>query len=196
MSESERKRTWRISRRLKQARGAAVPKLSQSELARRVQLTGLKDFPPGLASRLELGYSYATWPQVEAVAAVLGVTPQWLAEVDEPAENAAKPATPPPEKPVAPPPPPPGMAKSQSTPPPALLSATVPAPPPPPPPPALVLTVPPREGRSLLDYRSLLVAERTKAEQTMAQKGIRPADWRQWRDYAREVNELIRTLQD
>lgn len=79
MSETDAKRTWPISARLKQARAAAQPKLSQSELARLVQDAGLSYFQNGKASRLESGYAYATWAEVEAIARVLKVEPYWLA---------------------------------------------------------------------------------------------------------------------
>lgn len=141
MSESDEKRTWPISARLKQARAAAQPKLSQTELARRVQEGGLSYFQNGKASRLESGYAYATWAEVEAIARVLKVEPYWLANrektvaVPKP-EGMAKAATAntavapaPAPAPAAPPPVPSAVnAPAVSAPVTAVTSAPAPAP--------------------------------------------------------------------
>lgn len=223
MPSNEPKRIWRISRRLKEARAAANPKLSQSELARRLQSAGLRAMTPALASRLELGYAYATWPEVEAFAQVLNVQPSWLAEsteapkAEEPqpaAQKKSAPIAPKPTEPevaaprevtsaVAPVPPksppapvefaPRGMANALS----ASGASTPPIPAAPAAPVVLEpLAIPGRGDRNAVDYRALLVAERSKAEQTMSQRGIPPAEWRRWRDYARDVNEALRSLRD
>ena len=186
MSETDEKRTWPISTRLKEARAASKPKLSQAELAQRVQKAGLAYFQNGKASRLESGYAYATWPEVEAIARVLNVEPHWLAKIEKSA-TSPKPA------PISIPTPP-GIQAAKIAEPVAPPSPPRPEPAPPPTAELPPLPIPQQGNLSVSDYRSLLGVERRKAEEAMTQKGLPAADWRRWREYIRGLNEILRTL--
>lgn len=214
MNVAEQKRTWRISSRLKQARAAAKEKLSQAELARRVQAQGVAKFPPAVASRIELGYTYATWQEVEALAAVLNVSPQWLAGIDEtPSAPEAKgmeaskkqakakePSAPEESRTIATPA---GMSVAAQTRPASAASAmesdgagsTQPAVAVAPPPTELPpLVIPQRDGLSVSDYKIKLGVERRRTEEILLKPGLPAAEWRQQREYHRALTEFLRTL--
>lgn len=196
MSETDQKRTWPISSRLKEARAAIRPKMSQAELAQRVQEAGLSYFQNGKASRLESGYAYATWPEVEAIARALKIEPHWLAKIEK-SEAAPQPAAPAPSPAPVRTPIPPGISAAKvAEPAPAPIPEPAPAPPASPPPPAELppFPIPPQGNLTVSDYRSLLGVERRKAEEAMAEKGLPAPDWRRWREYSRGLNEVLRTL--
>ena len=78
-------RTINLKARLSEARKQVVPAISATELGRRLMQSGLPGFKPAQVSSLELGYRYATWPEVEALANILNVDPYWLANQPRPA---------------------------------------------------------------------------------------------------------------
>lgn len=213
MTSADQKRTWRISARLKQARAASQEKLSQSELARRVQERGLPKFVGSHASRLELGYTYATWSEVEAIAAVLEVSADWLAGNEETksfgkglAAAASSQTADTPEK-----------SSEAAVPRKAVIADTLhepetrvsepqrPAPASAASAPALEISRPATQDLAPLviptqgslpasDYRLKLGVERRKAEEILARPGLSAAEWRQHREYVRALTEVLRTL--
>ena len=78
-------RTINLKARLSEARKQVAPAISATELGRRLMQSGLPGFKPAQVSSLELGYRYATWPEVEALANILNVDPYWLANQPRPA---------------------------------------------------------------------------------------------------------------
>jgi uncharacterized protein (DUF2384 family) len=69
-----------IKDRIKEAR-SRLPDLTKAEVARRMQKMGFKKFTGATLWRYEIGYE-ASWKEIEALATVLGVSPHWLAGID------------------------------------------------------------------------------------------------------------------
>ena len=57
-------RSFNLKARLKEARKNLVPAVSAAELGRKLIPADLPGFKPAQVSLLELGYRYATWPEV------------------------------------------------------------------------------------------------------------------------------------
>ena len=198
---------FRIADRLAQTRRGIQPALSQSVLAEKVRLAGLPDCKASRISRLEAGYADAEWAEVEALAAVLNVTAQWLAGTPQ---VSAPPA---PQLPAAPPTPPapsvsPVASASPTTPvfPVAPVPSVAPAavaPPGTPKAPLAGAAVPERGAysdladlersahRSDYDYRQHLAAALGRARTKLHEAGLPAAEWRHWRAVEkRAVDEL------
>ena len=94
---------YRIADRFAEARRKKTPSLPQSEIARLASELGARTLSSSRVSRLEKGYADATREEVEALARVLGVGPEWL--INGHASPPVAPVVPPPA-PAAPVPPP------------------------------------------------------------------------------------------
>lgn len=188
-------RKWRIAQRLRESRQQQSPKLSQAALARRVNESGLPYFQTTHASRLECGYMDATWDEVETLARILGVTSAWLASRPIHAGVASQPPADPPRNGVpAPNGPtsaaaPRGMAAAAAseTPPPAAgaVDEAFPLP---------DVSLLEQGGRPPYVFRQSLVDALAHATAMLHRPGLPARSWRAWRDFDRQVRELLRQV--
>ena len=184
-------RSFNLKARLSATRKALVPVISATELGRRLVQSGLADFKPAQVSTLELGYRYATWTEVEALAGALNVDPYWLANRPRPAlavprehdiadqTKAMKPkaksgrvgfvirpavaaAVPVPVSPPAP---------SEEALPPDLAPAELP------------VLVPGAEA----EHQRRLVSELSRTMAKLGDEKLKPFEWRSWREYEKRI---------
>ena len=149
--------------------------------------SGLPGFKPAHVSSLELGYRYATWTEVEALAKVLNVDPYWLASRPRPAP--AVPRAPEVVTKVAPKP----VAKSR----PALVLlpaprpvAAVPAPPPvaPATPPDLApAEIPVLVPGAEAEFRRQMMNELALTLEKLGDVKLKPFEWRSWREHEKRI---------
>ncbi len=187
-------RSIRLKPRLKEAREEKG--LSQAHLGR-LMVEKLGDtFRPNHVGLFELGYRDSTWPEVEALAALLDVDPNWLAS-----RNAAAPAstsTSPPvgaglaraHEQIAPTPASPAPAGNTQPAPTSSAPNTAAAEPSRLPP----TEIPARNGTVEVVYREQLGQLLSKANQTLLDRTLRPAEWRAWRGYAERLKAALRAL--
>ncbi len=184
-------RTINLKARLSEARKQVVPAISATELGRRLMQSGLPGYKPAQLSSLELGYRYATWPEVEALANILNVDPYWLANQPRPAlivprgpkvieatgakpvskHKSARPAfvvRPSAAVPVAAPKPPSPPSPSA---PPDLAPETIP------------VLVPGAET----EFRRQLVAELERTLLKLHDEKLKPFEWRSWREHEKKI---------
>ncbi|MBL9207475.1 MAG: helix-turn-helix transcriptional regulator [Opitutaceae bacterium] len=176
MAETEL-RQWRIAKALKQARAQKQPRLSQAQIAERVEKGGLSYFTERHASRLELGYMDATTAEVRAIAGVLGVSPDWLCG----AAVTPVPTTPPMGN---------GLARATQVPPSAVPSPAAEADSRWPVCPGLDRL---ERGADTPDaHRARLIDLRAQANRMLHTSGLPAAQWRQWRELERQIAERLR----
>jgi hypothetical protein len=77
-SEPKPDEKFRIAEHFKEAR-ARRPELTKAELARRMVAAGFAACTSAKFGRYEIGYE-ASWREITALASILGVKPQWLAQ--------------------------------------------------------------------------------------------------------------------
>lgn len=174
---------WRIAKTLKEARAKTSPKLSQAEIARRVAQSGLTHVTERHISRFELGYMEASTAEAKSIAAVLGVSTDWLCgHAPAPSANSGTSVA--------------GVglaraAETQSTP--GTKNAVISAPaskwPPCPGPNAL--TRGGEESDSV--YRARLIELRTQTQKMLHTSGLPAAEWRQWRELERLIADGLRS---
>ena len=178
-------RTFNLKARLSETRKSVVPAISATELGRRL-MQSLPGFKPAHVSSMELGYRYATWSEVEALAKVLNVDPYWLANQPRPAlvvprapkvieagakavpkHKAARPSfvVRPVAAPIAAPPPPLPSA------PPDLAPADLP-----------VLA----HGDET-EFRRQLLAELERTTLKLHDDKLKAFEWRSWREYEKRI---------
>ncbi len=185
-------RSFNLKARLREARKNLVPAISAAELGRKLVPANLPDFKSAHASMLELGYRYATWSEVEALAQVLNVDPYWLANKERPAPSVPRArdvvwhaevqAIKPKVVPVATPAsvPTPALARPAATP------ITPPAPPAAPPDltpaevPVLVLG-------GEIEFRRKMVEELARTLVKLGDTRLKPFEWRSWREHEKKI---------
>lgn len=181
-------RSYILKARLAEARKHLVPPVSATELGRRVMQAGLPGFKPAHVSSLELGYRYATWTEVEALAKVLNVDPYWLASRPRPA-----PAVPRAPEVVAPAAPKPALKpRPASALPPAIPRPVVALPAPPPAPPAAPPDLAPAEIPVLVpgaevEFRRQMMAELAHTLEKLGDVKLKPFEWRSWREHEKRI---------
>ena len=183
-------RTINLKARLSEARKQVVPAISATELGRRLMQSGLPGFKPAQVSSLELGYRYATWPEVEALANILNVDPYWLANQPRPAlvvPRAPKVIEAAGAKPVP---------KHKSARPAFVVRPTVitpdPAPSPPSPSPSAPPDLAPAEIPVLVpgaeaEFRRQLVAELERTLLKLHDEKLKAFEWRSWREHEKKI---------
>jgi len=75
-----------VGTRVRQARKGATPPITQLELLARLQVLGMKIEQPAL-SKIESGYRPVTDFEVVALANALGVSADWLLEINSTSEQ-------------------------------------------------------------------------------------------------------------
>jgi transcriptional regulator with XRE-family HTH domain len=200
-------RSIRLKPRLKEAR--EKKSFSQADLGRAVVARGLPGLRANHIGLFELGYRDATWPEVELLAGVLEVDPYWLSDRPRPGPatpigtGLAKAKEEPSTAPIATPPTsaPAAAAAGNGSPATALQPPARTAPvngdstpgqpslrlPPP--------ELPARNGSTELVYRTELSQMLTKANQTLTDRSLAPAEWRAWRDHSEKLKAALRALQ-
>ena len=182
-------RSFNLKARLREARKNIVPPITSAELGRRLLPANLPGFKPAQASMLELGYRYATWSEVEALAGVLNVDPYWLASRPRPA--AAVPRAPD----VV------WHAESQAikpkvavvaTPAPVVSRPVVAAPVAPPAPPAALPDLAPTDipvfvAGGEVEFRRRMVEELARTLVKLGDTRLKPFEWRSWREYEKRI---------
>jgi hypothetical protein len=185
-------RSFNLKARLAEARKQLVPKISAAELGRKLAKADLPDFKAAHVSSLELGYRYATWQEVEALAKELDVDCYWLASRPRPppavprAPSVARHAA---EAKAA--------AKRQAVramaplPPAARAVAPVaaaPAPPTPTVPADLAPTeIPQLVAGAEAEYRREMVSALNHALGRLGDTRLTPFEWRSWREYEKKI---------
>ena len=176
-------RTFILKARLGETRKGVVPAISATELGRRL-MQSLPGFKPAYVSALELGYRYATWSEVEALAKVLNVDPYWLANRPRPA--LVVPRAPKVIEPAK------VVTKHKSARPSFVVRPTVPVAPPPPasspsaPPdlaPTDLVLVPGDET----EFRRQLLAELERTTLKLHDDKLKAFEWRSWREYEKRI---------
>jgi hypothetical protein len=182
-------RSFNLKARLKEARKNLVPAVSAAELGRKLIPADLPGFKPAQVSLLELGYRYATWPEVEAFARALGVDPYWLADRPRPAPavprapdviwRSAAPAAKPKAGPAASPVP--------VAPRPVAAAPVAPSPPPAAPPDLAPETIPLLVPGAEVEFRRQMVAELTRTLAKLGDTRLKPFEWRSWREHEKRI---------
>ena len=181
-------RTINLKARLSEARKQVIPAISATELGRRLMQSGLPGFKPAQLSSLELGYRYATWPEVEALARILNVDPYWLANQPRPAlivPRAPKVIEPVGAKPV--------LKHKSARPsfvvrPAVAVPAAAPTPPTPSAPPDLApAEIPVLVPGAEIEFRRQLIAELERTIVKLHDEKLKAFEWRSWREYEKKI---------
>ncbi len=179
-----------LKARLKEARKNLVPAISSSELGRRLISFNLPGFKPAQVSSLELGYRYATWSEVEALARVLNVDAYWLANKPRPAasvrratdfwQEEVKPAVK--LKPV------PVEARTVVAPvAPRTVEVLVTTPTPATPPDLAPTEIPVLVPGGETEYRRQMVEELARTLVKLGDTHLKPFEWRSWREHEKRI---------
>ncbi|HRE81790.1 MAG TPA: helix-turn-helix transcriptional regulator [Opitutaceae bacterium] len=182
ISEAIDNRRWRIAKTLKEARAKTSPKLSQAEIARQVAQSGLTHVTERHISRFELGYMEASTAEAKSIAAVLGVSTDWLCG-HAPAVSSSSGST------VAGV----GLARAAETQSPPSTKTVVASPPaskwPPCPGPSAMVR---GNEESDSNYRARLIELRAQTQKMLHTSGLPAAEWRQWRELERLIADALR----
>jgi hypothetical protein len=81
ISEPKPDKKFRITERFKEAR-ARTPGMTKAEIARRMTALGFDNFTGAKLGRYEIGYE-ASWREITALASILDVKPDWLAQLGQ-----------------------------------------------------------------------------------------------------------------
>ncbi len=181
-------RSYILKARLAEARKQLVPPVSAAELGRRLMQAALPGFKAAHVSSLELGYRYATWTEVEALAKALNVDPYWLASRPRPApavprapEVVAKAAP----KPVVKPRPVTSLPPVPVRP---VVAPPAPAPGPPAAPPDLApAEIPVLVPGAEVEFRRQMVAELARTLEKLGDFKLKPFEWRSWREHEKRI---------
>jgi hypothetical protein len=185
-------RSFNLKLRLKPARQNLAPAISAAELGRRLLSAKLPGFMPAQVSSLELGYRYATWSEVEALASALNVDPYWLANRQRPAPAvprvpdviwqvaAATPTKPAPvPAPVAPKPAPTVPAPTTALP--------TPSPAPAMPPDLAPADLPTFRPGAEVEFRRQMTEELARTLAKLGDTRLKPFEWRSWREHEKKI---------
>jgi hypothetical protein len=178
-------RTFNLRTRLKEARKNIVPAISAVDLGRRLIPANLPGFKPAQVSMMELGYRYATWSEVEALARVLNVDPYWLANKPRPAASVPR-ATDFWQEEVKP------AVRSLPVPvearPVVAAPIKTPAPMAPPAPPDLApADIPVLVPGAEAEYRRQMVDELARTLVKLGDTRLKPFEWRSWREHEKRL---------
>jgi hypothetical protein len=175
-------RSFNLKARLKEARKNLVPAISSTELGRRLISFNLPGLKAAQVSSLELGYRYATWSEVEALARVLNVDAYWLANKPRPAASVPRATDFWQEevKPVVKPKPVPVEARP-------VIAAPVKTPTPATPPDLAPTEIPVMVPGGEAEYRRAMVEELARTLVKLGDTHLKPFEWRSWREHEKRI---------
>ncbi len=181
-------RSFNLKARLRAARKNLVPPITSAELGRRLVPTNLLGFKPAQASMIELGYRYATWSEVEALARVLNVDPYWLASRPRPAPAVPRApdvvwrAEAPAIKRLAP-----ATTPAPVVPRPVVAVAVMPPTAPVAPPDLAPTDIPVLKAGGEVEFRRAMIDELARTLAKLGVTRLKPFEWRFWRGHEKRI---------